>query len=202
MTMQGSGTGNEGLTKKEIRRLLIKQRNSLKAHERKEKDGRILEILTGTEEYKESGIVLLYASYNGEADTMGIMERCIKDGKRIACPVSSIRENVPSIDFYYINKPEELIEGYMGIMEPDPSGSVRVTCEEIERSLLVLPMTGYDRKRNRLGYGKGFYDRFLASNRVRHTAALAYTCQEADELPADVYDVKPEMIITENGIIR
>ncbi|MBR5406468.1 MAG: 5-formyltetrahydrofolate cyclo-ligase [Lachnospiraceae bacterium] len=185
--------------KKELRLELSEKRKSIDEHERKKMDEAILKVLTGLSEYKSSNTVLTYASYNGEADTYGLINTCLSDNKKVACPVCSFVDGEPALEFYYINRTDELKNGYRGIPEPLKDGAVKVPKEVVKSSLMILPAVGYDRSGNRLGYGKGFYDRFLERNNTGITIAIAYSCQECDMVPVEQHDRKPDIIINENG---
>ena len=204
MMHNSSGSDNESIRilKKELRHKLTETRRSISEELRSGMDLKILEGITGTEEYDRCGIVLTYASYNGEADTYGLIRRCILDGKKVACPVCAFTNGEPLLDFYLIDSIDDLKKGYRGIPEPPDDRSKRVDDDEILGALIVVPMVGYDKTGNRLGYGGGFYDRFLAYHRYLSAVGIAYSCQEHEGLPTDRYDCRPDMIINENTVIR
>lgn len=188
------------INKKRIRRALIKKRLELSDKERKKLDRSILMNLSGTDEYLNSSIILTYVSYNGEVDTKELIKKAIAEGKHVGCPVCTVKEGEPAIDFFYIDSMDALIEGYKGIPEPDKNTAVAVDAGDIEKALIIVPLLGYDSKRNRLGYGKGFYDRFLSSYKFACSIGLAYSLQECKALPYAEYDVRPDIIITEKRI--
>ena len=185
------------LLKKELRKRLINERSHIDETARKLKDLSILDRLLSLAEYRESELILTYASYNGEVDTCKLIDKALSDGKQVACPRCRIRDDVPLLDFYRITAPEDLIPGYKGIPEPRERQGSKLACEDICGSLVIVPLVGYDRAKNRLGYGKGFYDRFLASCKDIKKIGLAYLCQEEDKLPVDEYDIRLDMIINE-----
>lgn len=183
--------------KKEIRRELISRRNELKEDERKSHDKAILDKVISLPLYREADTVLVYASYKGEVDTYALMERCLNDGKKLACPKCRIDKGEGLLDFYFISSTDELTPGYKGIPEPDDEKAGPLTGKDLEDALVIIPMVGYDGELNRLGYGGGFYDRFLAPIKGLKKMGLAYSCQEYDSLPAGEYDIKLDMIINE-----
>ncbi|MCR4806807.1 MAG: 5-formyltetrahydrofolate cyclo-ligase [Lachnospiraceae bacterium] len=188
------------LKKKDIRKDFIKRRSGLAPDKKALYDTVICDRITSMDEYNDAGLVLVYASYNGEVDTKELIKRCIKDGKSVACPRCRIEDGVPALDFYRIGSWDDLNEGYKGIPEPGADEDKKVSGHEIKDALIIVPMVGYDKSGNRLGYGKGFYDRFLAANKNAKSIGLAYSIQECDELPVDEYDVRPDMIINETGV--
>lgn len=187
--------------KRVIRKKLIEERLAINGKMRSVLDEKILRAVTDTPEYKGSDIILTYVSYNGEADTLKLIIDAFSKGKKVGCPVCVFKDNEPAMDFYYIGSLDELKEGYRGIKEPDKSKAVRASDSEISSALVILPMVGYDPSGNRLGYGGGFYDRFLGSHEYGCAMGLAYSKQEYDELPAGIYDIKPDIIITDEMMI-
>ena len=184
-------------SKKQLRKHILKTRSALDDKLRSEYDEAIFEKVIALEEYGKTDIILTYASYNGEADTYRLIERAVADGKKVGCPVSDVSSGVPLLDFYYISSPDDLTEGYKGIPEPDVNKCMKVIEDDISRSLIIVPLVGYDDEGNRLGYGKGFYDRFLSGHEYLLSAGIAYSCQRCGKLPVDEYDVRSDIIITE-----
>ncbi len=184
-------------SKKQIRKHILKLRSAMDDKLRREYDEAIFERITALEEYGKTDIILTYASYNGEADTYRLIERALADGKKVGCPVSDVGSGVPLLDFYYILSQDDLTEGYKGIPEPDVNKCMKVQYDDISRALIIVPLVGYDDEGNRLGYGMGFYDRFLAGHEYPVAVGIAYSCQRCEKLPVDEYDVRPDIIITE-----
>ena len=192
---------NVEYNKKNLRRLVIEKRLAIDVKERRKLDRYILEHLINSDYYIRSSIILTYASYNGEVDTRELITRALNEGKQVGCPVSSIKNGEPVIDFFYIDSADKLTAGYKGIPEPDVMTAVKVSEHDISRALIIVPIVAYDGKRSRLGYGKGFYDRFFALHEYSSSIGLAYSLQECINVPTERYDIKPDMIITEKGII-
>ena len=186
------------LLKKELRKRLIYERSNIDEGKRKQYDTAIFEKLVSLKEYRESDLILVYASYNGEVDTYRLIDRAITDGKKVACPRCRIGRDIPLLDFYMITSTDDLIPGYKGIPEPRTDRTDKLTGEEIQGCLVIVPLVGYDKACNRLGYGKGFYDRFFKANMDLKKIGLAYRCQEEDMLPTDEYDIKLDMIVNES----
>lgn len=109
-----------------------------------------------------------------------------------------------NISFYEIHSLEELESGYQGIREPVQDEEKLFTHKLLNdlKSLILIPGAVFDRQKGRMGYGKGFYDRFLADYIEISGAALAFECQIARKVPMEDHDIRPGIIVTENGVIR
>lgn len=169
-----------------------KRRRSLA--DRREKDPKIAEQVFSLREYREAEWIFSYVSFRDEVDTRRIIERAWRDGKRVACPKIRGRD----MEFYEVCSWEAFHPGTMGILEPK-AGCGPVTAEG-RRCLMLMPGLAFDRTLSRIGYGGGYYDRYLENCPV-WTAALAYTEQIWDRIPAEIQDIRPDRIITEEGII-
>jgi 5-formyltetrahydrofolate cyclo-ligase len=181
--------GNDTLgvpSKYELRRKLLQNRGKCP-----EKDRKILEHLLSLKEFGDAGLVLTYVSSEAEIDTRKLIEKCLGAGKRVAVPLTGVH----SIEFYEINDFADLSQGKFGILEP------LKTCKTANISntntFCVVPALACDRSGFRLGYGKGYYDRFLAEFRGV-SAALCYECNIM-QLPLEPHDAAVNMIITERG---
>lgn len=145
------------MTKKELRELCLNKRKALTAYKKRALDLEIQSRLLMTEEYRKSDTVLTYVSNEFEIDTLGIINAAFANKKKVAVPVTN--EDY-SLSFYYINSLEELKHGKFNILEPvDRTNKV----EEFESSICVVPALCCDLAGNRIGYGKGCYDRFLST---------------------------------------
>lgn len=175
--------------KKELRSFYVKKR---KESFSKEKSIAISKKVTALDEYKSANNILCYASYNSEVDTFWLMEKILTEGKSLYLPrcVTATHEmeicNVSSLD--------ELSDGAYGIKEPTGNG----VCVPLD--LVIVPMVAFDREKNRLGYGGGYYDRFLAkTDAVR--VGIAFSEQESDKLIGEPTDIPMDIIITEKEVI-
>lgn len=144
--------------------------------------------------------ILTYVSFRSEVDTYGIIRECLSHGIKVAVP----RVEKPDIRFCYIDSEEDLVSGYMGIYEPAercmpflhemvPSGIEKAS----GRIILIVPGSVYDTAHNRIGYGGGYYDRFMNKYPDIYSIGLAYSCQMTDEIPTDQWDQKVDIVITD-----
>lgn len=184
------------MNKSDLRTLFKKQRNNLTKEQISLKSQSISTMLFSLSDYINANIVLIYVSCKNEVDTFRIIEKCFEDKKKVAVP--KIIKN--EMYFFYIDNIGQLAPGYFGILEP--TTMAKYMYNEVTRAssqLLLMPGLVFDIKKNRLGYGGGFYDRFLQKNNIDNKIALAYDFQViSKQLPCDDYDIKPDKIITES----
>lgn len=186
---------NNRLIKNRIRQEVLKRRNTMTREERDRSDESILQQLLDLKAFEACTDILLYASYGSETDTVRLTEYLLQmPGKRIYMPKVTGQEEM---EFYEIRSMSELLEGYKGISEPDGK-STRYEYHEGSEPLMIMPGVAFDRDRNRIGYGKGFYDRYLTKypQLVDKTIAICHSCQlVAESIPAENTDRKPQRIV-------
>ena len=176
--------------KKDIRKRILRQRQMLSEEEQKAYSLRVASRVTAHPLFLRAEDIFCYLPVKGEVDTSAILQTAWKQGKRTAVPkVISKTE----MQFYYINSYEELREGTYGILEP-----ITGRLAEPHTALVILPGTVFDIQCNRIGYGGGYYDRYLAAHRSYRTMALAYSVQIVPELPKEDHDIPVEYLITES----
>lgn len=226
-----------GKQKKEIRKNVLALRDGITASDREKYDARIKTNVTDRNEYREAQVILAYASYLSEVDTGALIRQALADGKGVFVPKVCGDE----MEFWQIETPGALKEGYRGIPEPEEesisfpewvrrwlenfgvcSADISVRGENTEngtdrgiKAMMWMPGAVFDEQRHRIGYGKGFYDRYLhgfynweKTIRERHTgteirlktAALAYQCQVLAIVPYERHDIRPDILITEQGV--
>lgn len=185
-------------TKAEIRKRILAVRKELTDDEIAAKSEAILQKVLKTPEYLEADNILLYADYNHEVMTRGIFEDAMLRRKRIYFPKS---DSLTSTMFFYQTvSVKQLEKGFMGIPEPKENPRLQYRFNANEDTLVILPGVAFDTAGYRLGYGKGFYDKFLSSKRQLSTMALAFACQIVDELPHETHDIKMDKLVTEEII--
>jgi len=154
---------------------------------------KICERLFSLEEYRKASVIYAYMDCKNEVETGDIIRHALKTGKKVAMP-KVLGER---IQFFYIRSLEEDLEdGYFGIREPKEE---HPACTE--DALLVMPGVAFDEGCHRVGYGGGFYDRFLQENPKLTTVALAFEFQVQKEVPFENFDIRPGKIITEKRVI-
>ena len=185
--------------KKRLRQEMKKRRSSLGAASRLEKEGRIRENLCRLPEFSEAEYVFSYVSYRSEVDTRVLLEYCLEKGKQVFVPKVLDKEKMA---FYAIRSLSQLEKGPMGIWEPKAACPPYRSEDCPGQKIMLLPGLAFDKKGGRLGYGGGYYDRYLADFGPCLTVALAYGCQIIPSVPCGQTDIKTNVILTENAIIR
>ncbi|MCR5746736.1 MAG: 5-formyltetrahydrofolate cyclo-ligase [Lachnospiraceae bacterium] len=181
-------------SKAELRRKAAALRRAMTVEERKKASARIAERLFSLKEWREASSVFLYYGCSDEVSTESIIDRGLADGKEVMLPkVISEEEMV----FINISSRDDLITGAYGIPEPKDNGSYAYGAD-----LLVIPCVGIDIKGNRIGHGKGYYDRYLDRLSGITKICLAFETQIVEEFEADITDVKIEKVITEKRVIE
>jgi 5-formyltetrahydrofolate cyclo-ligase len=185
----------------QVRRKVIAARDQLSADDLAVKSELIVENLFQLAEFQSAATVMFYASFRSEVQTMAGIARCIEQGKRVGLPLTLVKEKV--LRPYLIKDPNrDLRPGYCSIPEPDPGLAVRLNPQEID--VVIVPGSVFDQSGGRLGYGGGFYDRFLAKQApVAFRIALAFELQViADRLPLAPHDQPVDCLVTEKKIFR
>lgn len=180
--------------KKAIRKQIFKARKEHSDTWIEEKSRRITELLAALPEYEDADRIMAYADYNHEVITRYIIEQSWKDGKEVAVPKVFGKDMV----FYRLTDFSQLESGYFGIPEPKEDGET-VSWED---AMMVMPGVAFDENCNRVGYGGGFYDRFLEKHPGIRRVAVGFSFQILSEVPTEPTDIRPQVIVTEEKIYR
>ena len=184
--------------KKQIRSCILKKRAEISREELVTKSQKITQKILLSQEYKDAKILLIYSDYNHEVITKDLISKAFSDQKSVFCPKVCGEE----ILFYKIDKLSDLKNNYKGIMEPFAQETTLFNQKNADRNcLVIMPGVAFDLSCNRLGYGKGFYDRFLIKYPQLVTMALALDCQIVEDIPVMDTDIRPDMMITETRLI-
>lgn len=144
-----------------------------------------------------SETVMVYVSKKPEVDTGSLIAGLIARGIRVIVPI--IERETTSLRLSYLDDPSVLAPSTFNV--PEPVGN-ELPASPRDVQLVIIPIVAFDRRGDRLGYGAGYYDRFLSGNRDIPKIGLAFACQEAGFIPSDENDVRMDAIITEDAIIR
>lgn len=144
-------------------------------------------------EYQKAKVIYAYMDCKHEVETRDLIRAAWSEGKRVAVPKVIGEE----MKFFYITSFEkDLEDGYFGIKEPREENPA-----EEENALLLMPGVAFDEQCHRIGYGGGFYDRYLEAHPGLVTVALAFEFQIRNEVPYETFDIQPSKIVTEERVI-
>ncbi|NLB37575.1 MAG: 5-formyltetrahydrofolate cyclo-ligase [Clostridiales bacterium] len=184
---------------REHKTLLRTQFKSIRAAyspEKKEKlDIKITNRLMNIWKFREADLIYCYVSFGIEVDTRSIIDISLEKGKRLAVPrcVDGKRE----LEFYTIKSISELKPGAFGVLEPESRAENKIT--DLNSGLCIVPALSFDSKGFRLGFGKGYYDRFL-SEFEGDSVGLCYSDCVVDKLPHGKYDKNVDILVTEKNL--
>ncbi len=186
------------MTKGEIRINQKNIRSQLDEVQRELFDERIFHQLVETEWYLECKRIFTYVSFQSEVDTVRIIKQALMDGKQVYIP----RVEAHGMEFYEIKGLEGLERSAYGILEPAKGQENRFTGKAFQKvrkeNLMLLPGLAFDPSGNRIGYGAGYYDKYLLlyGEDTFNKIALAYDFQVMDGIPAEEFDIRADAIIT------
>ncbi|MFW8601903.1 5-formyltetrahydrofolate cyclo-ligase [Desulfobacterota bacterium M19] len=181
----------------ELRRLVLARRGQMSVEERRMKSVLIVERLLAMPEFKQAEVIFTYINFRSEVETMALADKCLELGKKLCVPVTLTAER--RLAACQLTDPEaELRPGYCRIPEPDISRTRLVDPREID--VVVLPGSVFDRFGGRLGYGGGYYDRFLALEAPHGLrVGLAFDLQIVDEVPLMAHDMRLHYLLSESA---
>ncbi len=176
--------------KVKMRQALKELRSNIPKDIKHKADIEIISRFLMTPEYSGAQTVLCYAGTKEEIDTSALIYAALANKKRVGLP----RCNGEILDFYYITSLQDLMPGSFGIMEPDPRKCKRIL--DFRNSILVVPGLGFSLDGKRIGYGRGYYDRFISHYQGK-TIGLCYYPLVKVDIPMEETDKKVNLIITE-----
>lgn len=181
--------------KRHIRREILAVRDALTEEQQRRASCLITERLLGHQWFYRSESLLCYVSYGSELDTGELIREALRLGKAVYVPRVLTGHRM---DFFRIGSLGELQPGFHGIPEPQESGEIYAGEEAVtEAALMLMPGVAYDPYGNRLGYGGGYYDRYLSAHPRFQTYSIAvgHSCQLVERLPVEETDCRPYQVI-------
>ncbi len=175
------------MDKKELRCLIRQQKRAMTQAQIETASARLGKLFCSCEAYRNAKTVYGYLPYNQEVRTVPMLEQAIRDGKRVAVP----KVCGDTMRFVYMDDLSRVEVGYAGIPEPIDDGPVA----DDPTALVLMPGLAFTRTGDRMGYGGGFYDRFLAEEPNHPTVALCYHFQIVEELPTEEYDIPVDLVL-------
>jgi 5-formyltetrahydrofolate cyclo-ligase len=180
--------------KSSLREILRRKKDAMLPEERLEKSQRICRHLMGI--IRDNETVMAYTSKEKEVNTEPLIRALFVQGNPVVVPII-VKEDV-SLRLSYIRDFSALVPSTFGV--PEPIGSeIPAAAEDLD--MIILPMLGFDRAGGRIGYGAGYYDRFLSKNPDLRKIGIAFACQEVENVPQEENDIRMDVIVTEDGIV-
>lgn len=184
--------------KERLRKEILSRRSQLSADFRAAASKRIVEQIAASPYYRKAKVILAFAPFRKEVQIDALLEHCWQDGKHVYLPKVNANERV--MQFYRVFDWLDLEQGHYGIREPRESCSV-LSGEAID--LILIPGAAFDQKKGRLGYGAGYYDRFLRQLVTKPIIlAPAFAMQIVAHVPTDPWDYPIDLILTEEGWVE
>jgi 5-formyltetrahydrofolate cyclo-ligase len=186
--------------KKEIRAKLLAKLLSLTKEELKRRNENVEKILSSLPIYRQAKVIMAYFPLKGEVDILRMIRKDL-ESKRFCFPVMDLEKKDLEI-FEISNLEEDFVCGPFGVQQPDTKRTKKTDIGEID--MIIIPGLAFDRKKNRLGRGAGFYDRFLKSiNPPIKKVGIAFDFQIFENLPIHPpIDEKVDIVVSENFLIQ
>ena len=175
------------MDKKELRRTIRERKRAMTEEEIIARSEALGVLFAQSEAYKAAKTIYGYLPYNQEVRTVPMLEQALKDGKRVAVPKVYDDE----MKFLYLDDLTKVEKGYAGIPEPIADEPVA----DDETALVLMPGLAFDPQGHRIGYGGGFYDKFLAAEPNHPTLALCYEFQMLPELHTEEHDIPVDTVL-------
>ncbi|MEH7016543.1 MULTISPECIES: 5-formyltetrahydrofolate cyclo-ligase [Bacillus] len=182
--------------KKRLRKEILQRMNALSEEQYTTLSEKIADSLYKQREWIAAQTIGITLSMEREVNTYAIIEKAWEEGKAIVVP--KCNRETRTMTFRQITNFEQLETVYMNLREPDPSITEEVSAEEID--LLLVPGVAFTRKGERVGYGGGYYDRYLVNYKGK-TLSLVFDFQIVSHIPVEPFDKAVEKIITEKEAI-
>ena len=175
------------MDKKELRKAIREKKRAMSAEEIEQKSQALTEAFLRSAAYQSAKTIYGYLPYNQEVRTVPMLEQALRDGKRVAVPKCYGDE----MRFIYMVDLSAVEKGYAGIPEPIADEPVA----DDESALVLMPGMAFDPQGHRIGYGGGFYDKFLAREPNHPTLALCYDFQMLPKLETEKFDIPVDTVI-------
>lgn len=184
--------------KTEIREYYIEQRKVLGPVKRAELDEKLCKVILGSATYRYADTILMYYGKYEEVNINRVAWEAIAAGKKVAFPKTNPDDK--SMVFYFVNGEDDFVMGNYGILEPKPDlPRFEVTGELQQNVICIIPAVVYDKKGFRIGYGGGYYDRYLSSFKGTKVG-VAYYDHIVGTVPHGRFDLAVDVLISEKGI--
>ena len=175
------------MNKTELRKAIREKKRAMTEEQIVRKSEALGRLFVKSEEYRNARSIYGYLPYNQEVRTVPMLEQALRDGKRVAVPKCYGDE----MRFIWMEDLSKVEKGYANIPEPIADGPVAAD----ETALVLMPGLAFDPQGHRIGYGGGFYDKFLAREGNHPTLALCYDFQMVDHLETEEFDIPVDKVL-------
>ena len=176
------------MNKQELRTHIRMLKRQMAEAEIDEKSNALCDCFVRSDAYRNAGTLYGYLSYNQEVRTMPILEQALRDGKRVALPKCYGSE----MRFIYTDDLTKIGKSSCGV--PEPLADKPIAHDET--ALVLMPGLAFDRNGHRMGYGGGYYDRFLAAEPGHPTVALCFDFQIVEQIPTEEFDIPVDLVLS------
>lgn len=181
------------MNKSELRKIYLAKRKEIPYKDVKDKSEIIKTKILNSNWYKNSDAIMIYVSFNNEVETKNIIEDALNSGKNVVVPVCIDGNNlIPAV----IQSICDMIPNKYGILEPK---NIQAYTGNIDT--VIVPGIAFDTDFNRVGFGCGYYDRFLQTHPEALKIGICFNDQICDKIDTDIYDISMDIIITEEEIL-
>ena len=175
------------MDKQTLRRMIREKKRAMTAEQIVSASERLAELFAASPLYHKAKTIYGYLPYNQEVRTVPMLERALREGKRVAVP----KVYGDEMKFIYMDDLSAVETGYAGIPEPIADEPVA----DDPTALVLMPGLAFDREGHRIGYGGGFYDKFLSAEPNHPTLALCYGFQMLDHLETEEFDIPVDCVL-------
>ena len=175
------------MDKTELRREIRARKRAMTEEEIETRSAKLAQLFFASEAYQNAKTIYGYLPYNQEVRTVPMLERALKDGKKVAVP----KVYGDEMKFLYLDDLTAVAKGYAGIPEPIADEPVA----QDKTALVLMPGLAFDPQGHRIGYGGGFYDKFLAAEPNHPTLALCYEFQMLPNLDVEDHDIPVDTVL-------
>ncbi len=175
------------MDKQELRNKIKALKKAMTQQQIEEKSQALGRLFLASDAYKNARTIYGYLPYNQEVRTTAMLQKALEDGKRVAVPKCYGDE----MRFIYLDDLSKVEKGYCNIPEPIEDGPIA----EDPTALVLMPGLAFDPQGHRMGYGGGFYDKFLAAEPGHPTLALCYDFQMLPELETEEFDIPVDCVL-------
>jgi 5-formyltetrahydrofolate cyclo-ligase len=188
------------IDRQKLRKSILAQRDMMIEADRREKSLKIVERLWQLEEVENAMSIFMYVNFRSEVETEEFIRQCLARGKEVTVPYTDVKEKA-LLPIRITDFDKDLSPGYCLIPEPDPDRAAEILAETID--IVIIPGSVFDTSGGRLGYGGGYYDRFLVNDAPQaKRIGLAFELQVVEKVPMLPHDQFLNILITEKRVVK